>query len=91
MSQSGTLWWPGRRLSTTDEQRIRSNMAVVGAGDALRVRLLRQLDADETSLAELVATIATANTAGHGGPQRSHRCGVAAQAVTRQTPWRGPR
>jgi hypothetical protein len=47
----------------TDEQRVRANLAAVGAGDAIRVRLLRQLDADETRHAQLETAINAANTA----------------------------
>ena len=46
----------------TDEQRLRSNLAVVSAGDAIRTRLLRQLDADETRHGQLDSAINTANT-----------------------------
>lgn len=52
-----------REAVDTDEQRLRSNLAAVGAGDALRVRLLRQLDADETRLSQLNTAITNANTA----------------------------
>ena len=46
-----------------DEQRVRSNLAVVSTGDVIRTRLLRQLDADETRHGQLDAAINTANTA----------------------------
>ncbi len=47
----------------TDEQRVRSNLAAVSTGDAIRTRLLRQLDSDETRHGQLDAAINTANTA----------------------------
>ena len=47
----------------TDEQRLRSNLAAVNTGDAIRTRLLRQLDTDETRHGQLEAAINTANTA----------------------------
>ena len=47
----------------TDEQRLRSNLAAVSTGDAIRTRLLRQLDSDETRHGQLDAAIVTANTA----------------------------
>ncbi len=46
-----------------DEQRLRSNLAAVSTGDAIRTRLLRQLDVDETRHGQLDAAINTANTA----------------------------
>lgn len=46
-----------------DEQRLRSNLAAVSAGDAIRTRLLRQLDTDETRHGQLDAAINTANIA----------------------------
>ncbi len=46
-----------------DEQRVRSNLAAVSTGDAIRTRLLRQLDADETRHGQLDAAINTATTA----------------------------
>ncbi len=47
----------------TDEQRVRSNLAAVSAGDAIRARLLRQLDADETRHAQLDTALTAANAA----------------------------
>lgn len=47
----------------TDEQRVRSNLAVVSGGDAIRTRLLRQLDADETRHAQLANAVNAANAA----------------------------
>ncbi len=47
----------------TDEQRVRSNLAAVGTGDAIRARLLRQLDADETRHDQLNTALNTATTA----------------------------
>ena len=46
-----------------DEQRVRSNLGAVGPGDAIRARLLRQLDAGETRHGELDTAIASANVA----------------------------
>ena len=43
-----------------DEDRIRKNLAAVGAGDALRTRLMRALDADETRIEQLRKSIADA-------------------------------
>ena len=50
-----------REAVDTDEERVRSNLAAVAAGDAIRARLLRQLDADETRRAQLGAAIDAAN------------------------------
>ncbi len=52
-----------REAVDTDEQRVRSNLAAVGAGDAIRTRLLRQLDADETRHGQLDAAISAADAA----------------------------
>jgi hypothetical protein len=46
-----------------DEERLRANLAALQPGDALRTRLLRQLDADETKHAQLDASIETTNQA----------------------------
>ncbi len=46
-----------------DEDRVRKNLAAVQAGDALRARLVRQLDADETKHAQLDAAMDAANAA----------------------------
>lgn len=46
-----------------DETRLRANLGVLQPADALRTRLLRQLDADETKQAQLDAALATANDA----------------------------
>lgn len=43
-----------------DEDRIRKNLAAVAAGDALRTRLTRALDADETRIEQLRKAIADA-------------------------------
>ena len=51
-----------------DEARIRENLAAVPSGDALRGRLTRQLDADETRIAQLSAQLdraAQATAAAH--------------------------
>ena len=45
-----------------DEARLRANLGALQPGDALRTRLLRQLDADETTHRELSTAIATAQT-----------------------------
>ncbi len=52
-----------REVVDTDEQRVRSNLAAVGAGDAIRTRLLRQLDADETRHGQLDAAVSAADAA----------------------------
>lgn len=46
-----------------DEDRIRRNLAAVSAEDALHARLTRALDADETKLEQLAASIAQATDA----------------------------
>lgn len=46
-----------------DEERLRANLAALQPGDALRTRLLRQLEIDETKHAQLDAAIETANQA----------------------------
>ncbi|HEY4173082.1 MAG TPA: hypothetical protein VGM42_08635, partial [Rhodopila sp.] len=46
-----------------DEDRLRKNLAVVAATDALRSRLMRALDADETAIEALRQSIATAEAA----------------------------
>ena len=46
-----------------DEERLRANLAAVQSADALRTRLVRQLDADETRHAQLDTAIATADDA----------------------------
>ena len=45
----------------TDEKRLRDNLGAVQAGDALRTRLVRLLDADETQHAQLDAAVDAAN------------------------------
>ena len=47
----------------SDEERLRANLGAVGPGDAVRSRLLRQLDADETRLADLTGAIGRAEAA----------------------------
>jgi hypothetical protein len=61
----------------TDEDRIRKNLGVVSAGDALRTRLTKALDADETRIEELRKTIADAVAA----EDEAHR--VLVDAVTK--------
>jgi hypothetical protein len=46
-----------------DEDRIRSNLAVVAANDALHARLISALDADETKLDQLGQAIERATAA----------------------------
>ena len=46
-----------------DEDRLRQNLAAVSAGDALRSRLTKALDADETRIDQLRAAIADATSA----------------------------
>ena len=46
-----------------DESRIRSNLASVSASDALRTRLMRALDADETKIEQLGTSITDATAA----------------------------
>jgi hypothetical protein len=46
-----------------DEERLRSNIAAVPANDALRARLVRQLDADEQRIGQLTPAIAQADEA----------------------------
>jgi hypothetical protein len=46
-----------------DEERLRSNLGALQSGDALRTRLLRQLEADENRHAQLDAAIETATQA----------------------------
>lgn len=46
-----------------DEERIRQNLAVVSPNDALHARLTRALDADETRLEQLAASIEQATAA----------------------------
>ena len=50
-------------VADNDEERVRSNLAAVPAGDALHTRLIRQLDADETKIAALNQSIAQAEQA----------------------------
>ena len=45
-----------------DEDRLRQNLASVSAGDALRTRLTKALDADETRIEQLRAAIADATS-----------------------------
>jgi hypothetical protein len=52
-----------------DEDRIRKNLTAVSAGDALRSRLTKALDADETKIDDLRKSIADAQTAA----DQSHR------------------
>ena len=47
----------------SDEERIRNNLSAVAAGDALRTRLTKSLDADETKIEQLQAKIVEATTA----------------------------
>ena len=51
-----------RETVEQDEARVRQNLQSVGSGDALRARLLRALDADETRLEQLRDAIAQATT-----------------------------
>jgi hypothetical protein len=46
-----------------DEDRVRKNLAVVGGNDALHARLMHELDADETRIAQLTASLAEARAA----------------------------
>jgi hypothetical protein len=46
-----------------DEDRIRKDLAVVAASDALHARLMHELDADETKIAQLTASLADARAA----------------------------
>ena len=59
-----------------DEDRIRKNLAAVAAGDALRSRLTKALDADETKIEQLRKSIDDAETEA----DKSHR--ALADAVT---------
>lgn len=52
-----------REAVEADEQRLRDNLGAVQPGDALRTRLVRQLDADETRHAQLAAAIEAADAA----------------------------
>ena len=60
-----------------DESRIRSNLAAVSASDALRTRLMRALDADETKIEQLGNSIAEATAAA----DKAHRTLVDAIAA----------
>ena len=57
-----------KRLDT-DEKRIRDNLAVVPAGDALHTRLVRQLDAAETRIEALQTQISQADAAANQAQQ----------------------
>ena len=46
-----------------DESRLRENLAALQPTDALRTRLVRQLDADETCHGQLATALDTANAA----------------------------
>ncbi len=46
-----------------DEDRIRRNLAVVAGNDALHARLMHELDADETRITQLTASLAEARAA----------------------------
>ena len=52
-----------REAVETDEERLRANLGAVAPGDAVRTRLVRQLDADETRHAQLSAAIEAADAA----------------------------
>lgn len=52
-----------RDAADKDEERIRANLAAVSSGDALRTRLVKQLDNDETRIAQLDSQIEQANRA----------------------------
>jgi hypothetical protein len=52
-----------RTAVEADEERLRANLAAVQQGDAVRTRLVRQLDADETRLEQLGQAIAAAEAA----------------------------
>jgi hypothetical protein len=52
-----------------DEDRIRKNLAVVAGNDALHARLLHELDADETRIAQLIASLAEARAAADNAHQ----------------------
>ena len=62
-----------------DEARLRANLGAVTAGDALRGRLVRQLDADETKHAQLDAAIDAADAAS----AKAHNALMAAVATLR--------
>ena len=52
-----------REAVESDETRLRANLGALNPTDALRARLLRQLDADETKHAQLDAALELANAA----------------------------
>lgn len=63
-----------REAVEADEQRLRDNLGAVQPGEALRTRLVRQLDADETRHGQLAAAIEAADAAvdkAHGALQEA--------------------
>ena len=62
-----------------DEERIRNNLGVVNAGDALRARLTKALDADETRIEQLRNAMADATAA----VDKAHRALVDAISALR--------
>lgn len=68
-----------REAVESDEARLRANLGALQPGDALRSRLIRQLDADETRHAQLDAALDTASAA----VARAHRALVDAIAGLR--------
>ena len=68
-----------REAVESDEARLRANLGALQPGDALRNRLIRQLDADETRHAQLDAALDAANAA----VARAHRALVDAIAGLR--------
>ncbi|MGI4953731.1 MAG: hypothetical protein ACRYGM_18155 [Janthinobacterium lividum] len=68
-----------RAAVEADEERLRANLAAVQQGDAVRTRLVRQLDTDETRLQQLGQAI----TAAEAAAARAHQALAEAIAALR--------